>query len=190
MAGPAPKYWARGYAKSAHPLAPDKRKIHTMDNPDEVWTDEDDAAIIYESLPEWHPALFFDAFRLSLESDAPFALDLLRQGFVTPESVEAWGDFSEALNALRGLRISMKLLLAEGAPDVAYVRIVDTPFSTHPDMREVPAVYYATLVWRPEIAATSTSSWRVHGIGEAIPPERLPRTAQGFDPSTLPGRFQ
>lgn len=160
-----------------------------MDSSDEVWTDEDDAAVIYESLPDWHPALFFDAFRLGLESDDPTAIEVLRKGFVTPESADEWGDFSAARNAMRGLRISMKLLVAEEAPDVAYVRVVDTPFSTNPDMRRVPASFHATLVWRPEIAATQGTSWRVHGLGAPIAPELLPRTAQGFDPTTLPGRL-
>lgn len=154
----------------------------------ERWTEEDDAAVIYESLPDWHPALFVDAFRLGLESDEPSALELLRRGFVTPESVDAWGDFSAARQAVRGLRISMKLLWAEGAPDVSYVRFVDRPAAIVADMRQVPAALHATVVWRPELTVTPGLSWRIHGLGAPIAPASLPRTAEGFDPHKLLSR--
>lgn len=157
-------------------------------NDDTSWTEEDDAQVVYESLPDWHPALFVDAFRLGLQSSEPFAVDLLQRGFITPESVDAWGDFSDTRTAMRGLRVGMSLLLAEGATDVAYVRIVDTPFSTV-DMRAVPARFHATLVWRPEIAVSPGLSWRIHGIGSPIEPDRLPRTAVGFDPRKLPRKL-
>ena len=79
----------------------------------------------------------------------------------------------------------MTALWAIDAPDVAYVRLVDTDAWTG-DMTEQPAAMHATLVWRPEIAIVPGSSWRVHCIGEPAEPGLLPRTASGFDPRKLP----
>ena len=151
---------------------------------DETWTAADDAAVIYESLPDWHPSLFVDVFRTGL--DKLDGLEILRQAFVTPGSVEAWGEFSEARSALSGLRISTTPLWGIDAPDVAYVRLVDTDEWIAADLTN-PATHIVTLVWRPEIAVVPGSAWRVHGVGDPIPPDRVPRSAHGFDPRKLPG---
>lgn len=51
------------------------------------WTDEDGALVTYESLPEWHPSLFVDVFRLSLSTVDPEESASLAGAFVTPESI-------------------------------------------------------------------------------------------------------
>lgn len=150
------------------------------------WTDEDDAAVVYESLPDWHPSLFVDAFRVALTSDEPYSVELMRRGFVTPECVDDWGDFSEARAAwTSALKVSMTPLWAVDAPDVAYVRLVETD-AWIANTKDQPATHHVTLVWRPDIAVLPRTSWRIHAIGDPVPPDLLPRTAPGFDPRTLP----
>lgn len=79
----------------------------------------------------------------------------------------------------------MTALWGVGAPDVAYVRLVETDGWRVPDMRAVPAAAIVTLVWRPEIAIVPGSSWRIHAIGDPLRPDQAPRTASGFDPRRL-----
>jgi hypothetical protein len=78
----------------------------------------------------------------------------------------------------------MTALYATGAPDVAYVRLVETDWHLTDDVSEVPASVHVTLVWRPEIAVVPDSAWRIHYLGEQIHPELVPRTSHGFDPRT------
>lgn len=63
-----------------------------MGDDHESWTDEDDAALIVEGLPDWHPSLFVHQFRDALQIEPPVPSRLLSEGFVTPESIKAWGD--------------------------------------------------------------------------------------------------
>ena len=147
------------------------------------WTDEDDALVTYESLPEWHPALFVDVFRTGLAKVEPEANALLAGAFVTPESVDSWGDFSRARAIFTtGLKISTTALYGIDAPDVAYVRLVETNQHLNHDIDAVPATMHVTLVWRPEISVVPDSSWRIHHVGAAVDPALVPRTAPGFDP--------
>lgn len=145
------------------------------------WTDEDDALVAYELLPDWHPALFMDAFRAGLDQQVePGAL---LATFVTPESLPLWGDLSRARAVLSaGLKISTTALYGVDAPDVAYVRLVETSRHTNDSVDQAPATMHATLVWRPEIAIVPKSSWRIHHLGDAIRPDLVPRTSSGFDP--------
>lgn len=152
---------------------------HVVTDDPARWSDEDDALLEYEALPAWHPALFVDVFRAGLEQNAPTAL---LEVFVTPESRSFWGDFGRARAVFAsGLRISMTALYGRDAPDVAYVRLVETTDHTTSDIAEVPATMYATLVWRPEIAVVPNSGWRMHQLGEAVEPSRVHRTNPGFD---------
>jgi hypothetical protein len=150
------------------------------------WTDEDDALVTYESLPEWHPALFVDVFRMGLARVEPEESSWLTEAFVTPESITSWGDFSRARTIFAvGLKISTTARYGIGAPDVAYVRLVETSQHLNHDVDAVPATIHVTLVWRPEIAVVPNSSWRVHAVGEMVDPAVVPRTAMGFDPRSL-----
>lgn len=154
-----------------------------MSNEPVGWTDEDDALLAYEALPDWHPALFVDVFRTGLEQqNAPTEL---LAAFVTPESLPSWGDFNRARAVFdSGLKISMTALYGIDAPDVAYVRLVETRRHTNDSLDRVPATVHATLVWRPEIEIVPNSSWRIHHLGDAVEPTRVPRTAPGFNPRT------
>ncbi len=148
------------------------------------WTDADDAYLAYEALPDWHPALFVDVFRIGLAQ--PGQAGQLGAAFVTPESHETWGDFARARAAFDlGLKISMTALYGKDACDVAYVRLVETNQHTNVSLSLVPATMHFTLVWRPEIAIVPGTSWRIHHLGEPVDPEQVPRTAPGFDPRTL-----
>ncbi|MCK2025087.1 hypothetical protein KZC56_02155 [Microbacterium sp. SSW1-47] len=153
----------------------------------ESWTEEDDAAVAFELLPAWHPSVFFDAFRAGMQRFDETIEEIARAGFVTPESVDDWGDFTRAREiANSNLKVSLHALWAVDAPDVAYVRLVDTPAWIASDLRRVPAAAHATLVWRPEIAVVPGSAWRLHALGDAVPPWLVPRTAHGFDPRKMP----
>lgn len=150
---------------------------------DERWTDEDDAARDYEALPDWDPALAVDVFKQGLSIGQPDFERVLRE-FVTPESALQWGDFAQAREFFgRPLRISMLSRRAEGAPDVAYVRLVPDEGPWVADPRTVPTLAVVTLVWRDDLPAIGPACWRVHGIGmgdEMVPPSQLPR-ADGAD---------
>jgi hypothetical protein len=158
-----------------------------MNDESDRWTEEDDAALIYESLPGWHPAMIVDVFRTGLEFENRAARQkVLGEGFVTPESVEAWGDFSRAQALFNtGLRISTTPWWGRDAPDVAYVRLVETDAHFAPQAAGIPATAHVTLVWRPEIAVVPGTSWRLHHIGDPIHPDQVPRTAIGTDPRKL-----
>lgn len=153
------------------------------DNGSSYWTDEDDAMVSYEALPGWHPALFVDVFRLGVTEAVDIAI--LRGAFVTPESVSYWDDFAKARRVFAtGLKISMTPLYAKDAPDVCYVRLVETDQHTNSDLTQVPATLHITLVWRPEIAVVPNSSWRIHHLGDPVEPGSVPRTATDVDPRT------
>lgn len=155
-----------------------------MSDADNFWTDEDTAWLTYESLPDWHPAVLVDVFRTGLEQPQVTGNEILARAFVTPESLEEWGDFSRARSVFgSGLKISMKMLYGKGARDVAYVRLVETDahFELKPD--RIPATMHVTLVWRPEIAVVPGNCWRIHHLGAAIEPSQVPRTVPGFDPT-------
>ena len=95
----------------------------------------------------------------------------------TPESHPAWGDFSNAAEMLRSIDdygVGSMANEAVGAPDVAYIKIlrgVTEPYEVV-DAQPVMAAAIMTLVWRPEL-----DRWVVHGIGDSLLPEQVPRTA-------------
>lgn len=145
------------------------------------WSDQDEAQAAYEGLPAWHPSLFVDVLRAALEVSADAGM--LAAALVTPESAEQWGDFTRARALFAsGLKISMTPVWATGAPDVAYVRLVETDQHVVDDAGGVPATVHVTLVWRPEIAVVPGSRWRVHHIGDRVDLDLFPRAADGFRP--------
>ncbi|MEZ2390868.1 hypothetical protein AB6813_15255 [bacterium RCC_150] len=112
--------------------------------------------------------LFCDA----LGSHEEYRSALMR--LVTPESVEAWGDFSEAANYFKSIpdvgfgSIADRAL---GDDNVAYFKLlggVTESFQVLSDQIMIGAAVL-TLVWRPEFG-----EWRVHGIGDPLLPERVP----------------
>ncbi|HEX6967607.1 MAG TPA: hypothetical protein VF174_02085 [Micromonosporaceae bacterium] len=96
----------------------------------------------------------------------------------TPESHAAWGDFtssSEFLKSIEDCGYGSQVNRAEGAPDVAYFKILRGVTQSYQVLDEQPVLVAAvlTLVWRPE-----RGQWLVHSIGEPLLPEQLPRTAK------------
>ncbi len=140
----------------------------------------------YAALPEHHPALFVDMLKTLFKADLDRAAEFWFQVASTPESAASWGDLSRPRAALTsGLKIGMTPLYAIGAPDVAYVRLVETSDHFNPSVNDVPATLHATLVWRPEIQVMPNWSWRIHALGDPMEPMLVPRTAIGTDPRRL-----
>jgi hypothetical protein len=95
----------------------------------------------------------------------------------TPESRNAWGDFTAAGNMLQAIEdrgYGSMVNEAVGATDVCYFKIlggVSESFQVV-DAQPVSAAAVLTLVWRPE-----RGQWLVHGLGDYLRPEEVPRTA-------------
>jgi hypothetical protein len=148
---------------------------------DEQWTVSDDAAFDLATKGQHHPSFSAMAFMSVMADPEDHAVAL--HSVVTPESIPAWGDFSETAAMLKEIGdwgVGSVPTAAEGAPDVAYVKILRDVTETYQQqddaLIEVPAVI--TLIWRPEVGF-----WLVHGIGLPIPPADLPRTSPGIAPT-------
>jgi len=141
------------------------------------WTDADDAQFAMHALPDDHPIALTMGVMTALDNPAEHQ-ELLRT-WVTPESVEDWGNFSEAATFLRShtLGVLGTVRQYEGASDVAYVIAIsqepDAPMRmTQEDEPLHPAAVF-TWIWRPD-----EGNWRLHSVGEGWSrPERLPRTS-------------
>ncbi len=99
------------------------------------------------------------------------------EGLTTPESREAWGDFTTAAAALKAIEnrgCGSMVNEAAGAPDVCYFKILRGVTESYQVLDDQPVALAAvlTLVCRPE-----RGQWLVHSIGDYLGPEQLPRTA-------------
>lgn len=88
---------------------------------------------------------------------------------VTPESLAAWGDFSEARALLNGTGMTTRTDIP--APGVAYVKFVSDPgqILVSDGHTMIMARAIGTLQFRPEIGR-----WLVHQLGDYCLPEDLP----------------
>ncbi len=123
------------------------------------------------------PVIAGVTFCNALTQNFPYYRTALKQ-LVTPESLDAWGDFSEAaafLNELPEMAFGSKVNEAVGAPDVVYFKILRDVTTSYEVVDEQPinAAAVLTLIWRPE-----RKQWLVHSIGDYSTLENLPRTAQ------------
>lgn len=96
------------------------------------------------------------------------------QRFVTPESLPAFGDFTEAANFLASIEDFGCGTIADrayGDEDVAYFKILrGVPDSYQVlDAQPIMAAAVLTMVWRRQFG-----EWRVHSIGPALRPEEVP----------------
>jgi hypothetical protein len=113
------------------------------------------------------------AFQQLLGSDRADRLEILR-AMVTPDSVDAWGDFS----GVRDLPADAAMTTRVDSPalGVAYVRFVADPgqvlVADRPTMISPRAA--ATLQYRPE-----SGRWLVHAVGHYVLPEDLPVVPSG-----------
>jgi len=148
---------------------------------DEQWSVDDDVMLMLHQRDDSHPGHVALRFFLALTA-VPRQVEAL-QSLVTPESLESWGDFSGAaafLAAVHEPALGTTPKPAEGAPDVAYMKVLtgkpNVEIVTVPT--HVLMVAFVTLVWRPELG-----QWRVHSIGDSVQPEDLPRTSPGVAPA-------
>lgn len=93
---------------------------------------------------------------------------------VTPESLSAWGDFSEAAtfrDSIEDRGIGSIPKRAYGDDDVAYGAILGGVTDSFQMQSEelVSAAAVVTMVWRP-----SFGRWMVHGFGDYIPADQVP----------------
>lgn len=94
--------------------------------------------------------------------------------FVTPESLESWGDFSEASALLASIgrrAYGSNADRAMGDDDVAYFKILRGGSGSFHAVGDqiISAAAIVTMVWRPEYG-----EWRVHQIGNYAKPEDVP----------------
>ena len=108
------------------------------------------------------------AFYMALTRDGGTDVGELRR-LVTPESLNAWGDFSTARAALLGCGMTSRADIP--APDVAYVKFVSDPSQALVADSEVMIMVraVATLQFRP-----GSGRWLVHQLGDYCLPEDLP----------------
>ncbi|MDA4893289.1 hypothetical protein [Microbacterium resistens] len=145
------------------------------------WTQRDEAEFYFTALEASHPVKRASVFfMMVLRGD--FDADVVGS-FVTPESRPAWGDFSAARGSFESIGspgIGSHARPAEGAPDVVYVKVLDSVHEAHlvttPTPVVVPGVF--TMIWRPEVGA-----WLIHSFGDYLLPEVVPRTSPGSAPS-------
>lgn len=108
---------------------------------------------------------------------------------VTPESIDAWGDFSairDALDKIGDWGVGSYPEPAPGASDVAYVKILAdvTEIYQQQETVAVTPAAWITLVWRPEVGF-----WLAHAFGGALDPADVPRSSPGIAPDyTRAGR--
>lgn len=145
------------------------------------WTAEDDAAASAAALPPNHPWHVVTMFVEAVQHREEYRVALTR--LVTPESLPAWGDFSEIAGLFQSWGdwgIASRAHVMAGDADVCYIKIVrDVPETYQAQGNEfVPVIALITLVWRPEAGL-----WQIHGIGpNPLQPEELPRTSPNVAP--------
>jgi len=145
---------------------------------DDSWrrftTDEEAAAALPEpSLTD--PVSVGIMFVTALEDPIGRRRDL--ELLITPESANAWGDFTEAAAGLATIEDQGFGSIADeavGALDVRYFKILRGVPDGYKvlDDQIIDAAAIVTLVWRPEFG-----QWMVHAMGDYVRPEHVPRTA-------------
>ncbi|MFS6528306.1 hypothetical protein V8Z69_00875 [Microbacterium aurugineum] len=146
---------------------------------DSSWTPADDARAAISGYGPEEPLLTALAFLEGLGRELPPSEMAIT---VTPESLDSWGDFSEAKLALDSIDdwgLGSYPEPSPTAPDVAYVKIlagVTEVYQVKHAALVRPAAWLS-LVWRPE-----HGFWLVHAFGHPVEPERMPRTSPGEAP--------
>lgn len=153
----------------------------------DFWTPADEAAAAIGGYGPEEPLRSALDFMLGLESlSAGESIEQTMVGLlsiVTPESREAWDIFQDSVAAVRAIGDWGMASYPEspnGAPDVAYVKVLDGM----PEVTQIRATRiltvaaWLTLVWRPEFGI-----WMIHGFGgNRVPPPFVPRTSPGVAP--------
>jgi hypothetical protein len=96
---------------------------------------------------------------------------------VTPESRPLWGAFEIAaalLDSIEDPGMLQEAVYAHGDLEVCYMRVIreakEHTFITPATIMDDPLLI--TLVWRPD-----HGRWMVHGFGDMVHPDRVPRGA-------------
>lgn len=142
------------------------------------WSIDDDAAAAIAGQGFDHPMSAARAFMAGV-SDLDNYRHLL-PAVVTPESMVAWGDFTEVaarLDEIGDWGLGSLANPAPGARDVAYAKVVAGVRDTYRVETPEVATEVITLVWRPEVG-----HWLVHGFGAALLPEEVPRSSPNVAP--------
>ncbi|MGO4143461.1 hypothetical protein AB4Y77_00100 [Paenarthrobacter sp. YAF11_1] len=109
----------------------------------------------------------------ALSDPAEYQVALRR--VVTPESLPAWGDFSDAAQFLASIPdrgFGSMANRALGDDGVAYLKILSGVTQSFQVLEDqvVMAAGFVTLAWRPEFG-----EWRVHAFGgDTLRPEEVP----------------
>jgi hypothetical protein len=97
---------------------------------------------------------------------------------VTPESRPFWGSFEIAaalLDSIEDAGMLQEAVYAHGDLNVCYMRVIreakEHTLITPASVLDDPLLI--TLVWRPD-----HGRWMVHGFGDMVHPDRVPRGAQ------------
>jgi len=153
---------------------------------DSTWSAADDAHAAISGYGPEEPLL--TAFTFLQGIDNRLSRDEM-SATVTPESIDAWGDFSvirDALAEIGDWGVGSYPEPAPTASDVAYVKILANVPEVYQQQEtaSVAIAAWITLVWRPEAGI-----WLVHAFGNALDPTDVPRSSPGVAPDyTRAGR--
>jgi hypothetical protein len=149
--------------------------LHPDDHPNHQWRRFADDEEVRAVIPEFS---FQDPVAVGMmfcnALDDPEANLVALSRLATPESLEAFGDFTEAaafIASTPNVGYGSLANAAVGDEDVRYFKIMSGIQDSYQVLDEqiMAARGVATLVWRNEF-----SEWRVHGIGDYIRPEQVP----------------
>lgn len=168
-------------APDAASIGPSGTKEVAVMSTEDSWGEDDDSAFAFHAMPETHPVkLAMNVFRVM--RGGTFVPERVREA-VTPESVEAWGDFgvfARMCAAIDAPAFGSIANPAYGASDVVYVKVlsgVQKGYTIRQDGPVMAATVF-TLVWRPELGG-----WRIHAAGsDYVLPEDVPRSAPNAAP--------
>lgn len=145
------------------------------DQPPGEWrrfVDDEEAA---SGLPEPsldEPISVAMAFLSALDDPVRYRTALVN--LTTPESHQAWGDFSEMAQVLSEIEdwgVASMVDEAVGDSDVVYAKVIRGVDQTYEVLEEqvMNVAAIITLVWRP-----SFGRWMVHAVGDYVKPEDVP----------------
>lgn len=149
------------------------------DQPTDKWGGFDRRVTEQEELRQVIPEFSFQdpvavgiMFCNALDDPAENFIALSR--LATPESLPAFGDFTEAselITSIPGIGYGSRAERAVGDDNVAYFKILSGVTQSFQMLEDqiLTGLAVVTLVWRAEFG-----EWRVHGIGDYLKPEEVP----------------
>lgn len=166
-------YWLQATRVSSDEADPDRAAIETTRTKSSSLASRPEAIV-----RDPHATALTFLYQLEQPARSVRALHAL----TTPESHDAWGDFSGAAAGVASLglwELEPKLSRPAGANDVAYA-VVREPIDRVGSAAHAPVMSrmaIITMVWRQE-----QQRWLVHSLGRYVCPEDLPRSTGGVAP--------